>query len=113
MKEKRFMRTKRLVPTSYGMALAALSALSLPVWVAFAGFGCFVPMFAVQLFASLPLLMPLLGLSLVTVHSSLTVYVFFIGFTLLFDGLVYWIGGRLVYRWLLRHYPWFRSVSGS
>jgi hypothetical protein len=106
------MRAKKLVPTSYGAALAVLSmVLPIPVWVAFAGVGYYVPMFAVQLFASLPLLMPLLGLAFMVVPNALIAYAILIFVTVLFDFLVYWLGGKFVYRWLLRHYPWFRSVT--
>jgi hypothetical protein len=104
------MNVKRLAPTSYAMALAVLSSavLPFPVWVAFSGFGYFWPMFAAQFLVTLPFLFNLANMLSATMNGKAAICVTILAVYVQVG--IYWLLGKAANAWLMRRYPWFKSI---
>jgi hypothetical protein len=100
------LKVRRVIFTAYAMALATMTGVLLvPTWIPFVAFGYFAPVYGFQLLILWPSLVQMVYF-LLSIGVTPGDIVFSIGFW----GFLYYSMARLWRRWLLLHYPWFRSV---
>jgi hypothetical protein len=115
------LNTKKVTATSYAVALTLLTAapatiIPFPVWIAFSGFGYFVPMYMAQMIVSAPTIIKFstaLGVALLPSAPVVSWIVLILDVTagMLPVAAIYWLASYAAARWLRLHYPWFKAVT--
>jgi hypothetical protein len=112
-------RTRKLVNTSYAIALAIITTIAfpIPVWIVFVNFSYLIPPYAAEICVALPMIFNIYAVYYVTLAQKTT---WIIANILMLGAIavaltalipVHWIIGKMAGYWLCKHYPWFKSVS--
>jgi hypothetical protein len=106
---------KKLVATSYAMAVVVVSSLfmQIPIWMFFCGFSYFAPIYITEVAMSMPFLFnmySLMSASMVDTVPAHLMSIFAIAFGLTIVASASWIIGQIFKFWLMRRDPWFKSV---